>query len=116
MALTRTLFFATLIAIGLPFLIYFGTQGQVIEQQQQELSGIQVYRVSVGDVRTSVEASGEVESENEVALSFEAGGRISELYIQEGDYVLEGSILAVLENDMQQLLISLRISISIVRN
>jgi HlyD family secretion protein len=103
MILNRTLFLAAIIAFVLPVLIYLGTQEQAVQQQQEELSGIQVYRVAVGDVRTSVEASGEVESENEVSLSFEAGGRINELFIQEGDYVLEGSILAVLENDMQQL-------------
>ena len=103
MVVRRTLLLAVLIAIGLPVALYMGTQGQAVQQQQQELSGIQVYRVSTGDVRTSVEASGEVASENEVALSFEAGGRISDLFIQDGDYVLEGSILAVLENDMQQL-------------
>lgn len=103
MVVRRTLLFAVIIAILLPVGLYLSTQGQAVQQQQDELSGIQVYRVSVGDVRTSVEASGEVESENEIALSFEASGRINELYIQEGDYILEGSILAVLENDMQQL-------------
>ena len=103
MVVRRTLFLAAFIAIALPIVLYLGTQEQAVQQQQQELSGIQVYRVSVGDVRTSVEASGEVESQNEIALSFEASGRVQELFIQEGDYVLEGSILASLENDMQQL-------------
>ena len=98
-----TLIIAVLIAIGVPIALYAGTQGQAVQQQQAELSGIQVYRVEVGDVRTSVEASGEVESDKEVILSFETGGRIDELYVEDGDYVLEGSILAVLENEMQQL-------------
>jgi HlyD family secretion protein len=99
----RTLVLAFFIAIAVPVALYMSTQGQAVQQQQEQLSGIQVYRVSTGDVRTSVEASGEVESQNEIALSFEVGGRISDLFIQEGDYVLEGSILAVLENEMQQL-------------
>ena len=103
MIVRRTLLFAVFIAIALPVGFYITTQGQAIQQQQEELSAIQVYRVSVGDVRTSVEASGAVESENEVALSFEASGRIDELFVQEGDYVLAGGILAVLENQMQQL-------------
>jgi len=103
MIVRRTLLLAVVIAIGLPVALYMSTQGQAVQQQQEQLSGIQVYRVSTGDVRTSVEASGEVASENEIALSFEASGRITDLFIQEGDYVLEGGILAVLENDMQQL-------------
>jgi len=98
-----TLIIAALIAGGLPFLLFASAQGQVAQEQQEQLSGIQVFRVEVGDVRTSVEASGEVESESEVILSFETGGRIEDLYVQDGDFVLEGSILAVLENEMQQL-------------
>ncbi len=99
----RTLVVAALIVVGVVAFFYVSSQDQAVQQQQEQLSGIQVYRVSTGDVRTSVEASGEVESANEIALSFEASGRISDLFIQEGDYVLEGSILGVLENDMQQL-------------
>ena len=72
----RTLFLAALIAIIVPVALYMSTQGQAVQQQQQELSSIQVYRVDTGDVRTSVEASGEVEPENEVALSFEASGTL----------------------------------------
>lgn len=98
-----TLLIAVLIAVGLPIALFAGTQQQTVQQQQEELSGIQVFRVEVGDVRTAVEASGEVDSDNEVILSFETGGRIDELYVENGDYVLEGSILAVLENEMQQL-------------
>lgn len=103
MVVRRTLILAVIIAIGLPILIFLGTQGQAVQQQQDEISNIQVYRVSVGDVRTAIEASGEVEADNQVALSFETGGRIEDLYIQEGDFVVEGSILAVLENEMQEI-------------
>lgn len=98
-----TLIIAVLVAIGVPIALYAGAQEGAVQQQQEELSGVQVFRVEVGDVRTSVEASGEVESDKEVILSFETGGRIEELYVEDGDYVLEGSILAVLENEMQQL-------------
>ncbi len=103
MVVRRTLIFAILIAIAVPLGFYFSQQGQAEQEQQEQLSNIQVYRVTLGDVRTSVEASGEVESDRVVALSFDTGGRIEDIFIQEGDFVLEGSILAVIENDAEAL-------------
>jgi len=99
----RTLIIAVILAVLVPVGVFFSQQGAVQQQQQEEFNSIQVYRVTTGDVRTAVEASGEVETDNEVSMSFESSGRIAELLVEEGDYVLEGSILAVLENDMQRL-------------
>lgn len=103
MVVRRTLIFAVIVPIVVFALTYVSQQGATQQEQQQANSNIQVFRVSTGDVRTSVEASGEVETDSEVSMAFETSGRIDELFIQEGDYVLEGSILAVLENDMQRI-------------
>ncbi len=101
--ITRTLILAVIVAFGVPF-AYFATQQGAAQQEAQEaVSNIQVFRVETADVRTSVEASGEVETDSEVSMAFESSGRIEELFVQEGDYVLSGSILAVLENDMQRI-------------
>lgn len=99
----RTLVIAIIIAGAIPILLFNATQNQVVQEQQAQFSGVQVYRVGVGDVRTAVEASGEVESVNEVTLSFETGGRIEDLFVNDGDLVLEGSILTVIENEMEEL-------------
>lgn len=99
----RTLVIAIIIAGAIPILLFNATQSQVVQEQQAQFSGVQVYRVGVGDVRTAVEASGEVESVNEVTLSFETGGRIEDLFVNNGDLVLQGSILAVIENEMEEL-------------
>jgi len=103
MVVRRTIIFAVVLAILVPVGYYFSQQGAAQQEQQQALSNIQVYRVATGDVRTSVEASGEVETETEVSMAFESSGRIKELFVREGDYVLEGSILAALENDMERI-------------
>jgi HlyD family secretion protein len=103
MIVRRTLIIAIVVALAVPLLNYTTQQGAAQQEQQDSLSNIQLFRVSTGDVRTTVEASGEVETDSEVSLAFETSGRIDELFVREGDYVLEGSILAVLENDMQRI-------------
>lgn len=103
MIVRRTLIIAIVVALAVPLLNYTTQQGAAQQEQQDSLSNIQLFRVSTGDVRTTVEASGEVETDSEVSLAFETSGRIDELFVREGDYVLEGSILSVLENDMQRI-------------
>lgn len=101
MVVRRTLILAVIIAIGLPILLFIGSQNQAVQEQQTALSNIQAYRVTVGNVDTSVEASGEVEADRVVGLSFLSGGRVQNLYVQEGDYVMADSILGNVEYEMQ---------------
>jgi HlyD family secretion protein len=58
--------------------------------------------VERGDLRTTIEASGNVVAAEEVSLSFGAGGKVAELLVEVGDRVEAGQPLARLESDDEE--------------
>ncbi len=62
---------------------------------KQEFSGELVEAVR-GDLIVSVSGSGFIEVSREVDLSFDSGGEVSTLYVEEGDEVMTGKVLALL--------------------
>jgi len=66
--------------------------------------GIEQYvEVNRGDILVTVSGSGNIETSEDANLSFGAGGRIAKIYIEEGDRVTKGDILAELETDALEL-------------
>lgn len=59
----------------------------------------QLAEVERGDVRISVDGSGNIQLANDVKLSFGVGGRIDRIYVEEGEIVGKGEVLAELETD-----------------
>ncbi len=59
----------------------------------------QLAKVERGDVRISVDGSGNIQLANDVKLSFGVGGRIDRIYVEEGEIVGKGEVLAQLETD-----------------
>jgi HlyD family secretion protein len=66
----------------------------------------QPFEVVRGDLIISVSGSGNVEAAEKARLSFGSGGRLERIYIEEGDEVNQGDILAVLETDDLELAIT----------
>ncbi|MDD5037831.1 MAG: efflux RND transporter periplasmic adaptor subunit [Dehalococcoidales bacterium] len=62
-------------------------------------SGDQLVEVVRGDLRVTVSGSGNIEVSNERELTFGTGGRVDEIFVEEGDSVSEGDKLAALETD-----------------
>jgi HlyD family secretion protein len=62
---------------------------------------LQYYTVARGNVNLVVSAVGTIEAEQTVNLTFTTAGRVSEVYVQVGDYVLAGDPLVQLDNDAQ---------------
>ncbi|MFC2021644.1 efflux RND transporter periplasmic adaptor subunit [Chloroflexota bacterium] len=56
-----------------------------------------------GDLSVTVSGSGTIEVSNETKLTFGIGGRIDKIYVEEGDKVSEGDVLAKLETDTLEL-------------
>ncbi len=54
----------------------------------------------------TVEATGELEADATIALSFQAGGMVSALYIEEGAFVEEGQAIAMLENERERVAVA----------
>jgi RND family efflux transporter MFP subunit len=55
-------------------------------------------KVEKGDIVQTVEVSGELESYEEAQLAFESSGTVSRVFVQAGDKVSEGQVLAILES------------------
>lgn len=54
--------------------------------------------VERGDVVQTVSATGEIADNNELILNFEVGGRIDKIFVEEGEMVAEGEIIATLDD------------------
>ncbi len=61
-----------------------------------------VYVVSRGNITASIDIPGTVSSSNSVDLSFQESGKISVVYVQEGESVTAGQALASLDDSTQQ--------------
>ena len=65
----------------------------------KEESTARLVEVVRGDLTFTVSGSGSMEVSNEVELAFDSGGSIDKIYVEEGDNVSEGTVLAKLETD-----------------
>jgi RND family efflux transporter MFP subunit len=69
------------------------------EDEEEE----QYVEVGRGDLLVTVSGSGNIETSEDTNLSFGASGRIDRIYIEEGDRVTKGEILAELATDYLEL-------------
>jgi HlyD family secretion protein len=65
----------------------------------EEEAGQQLVEVARGDLVISVSGSGNIEVSDEGELAFTVGGRIDRIYVEEGDSVTRGEVLARLDTD-----------------
>ncbi|MBU2536416.1 MAG: efflux RND transporter periplasmic adaptor subunit [Chloroflexota bacterium] len=63
----------------------------------------QYVEVEKGDLFVTVSGSGNIETSEDANLSFGSGGRIARIYVEEGDRVTKGKILAELDTDSLEL-------------
>jgi HlyD family secretion protein len=61
-----------------------------------EESTTQLFEVVRGDLTISVSGSGSIGVANEAKLAFDGGGKVDRIYVDEGDEVSRGEVLAVL--------------------
>jgi HlyD family secretion protein len=97
MAVRRSLILLTLFgAIVLPMMTFASISTQI--QAENPPRNLQLATVQQGSVTVVITAIGEVEAAEIAGLSFTRTGRIIDLLVQEGDYVLAGDVLAQQEN------------------
>jgi len=63
----------------------------------------QLIEVVPGDLMVTVSGSGNIEVSNEAYLAFGVGGTVGELYVEEGDEVTQGQLLASLDTTSLEL-------------
>ncbi|MBT8218770.1 MAG: efflux RND transporter periplasmic adaptor subunit [Bacteroidia bacterium] len=71
------------------------------EPKVQELKKITTSRILPQDIKRFVEIQGSIAADDIVMASSEIGGRITRVYVKEGDYVRRGSRIAIV--DMQSM-------------
>lgn len=76
--------------------------------QDEEVAPLQTAKARTGDIRVTVSGSGFSTPSNRVELAFAAGGTVSEIYVIEGQDVVEGELLAELDNRPQVVQLALK--------
>ncbi len=72
--------------------------GFTVNQTQKNVVTVQTGKVMKQDIASVVTASGEIKPKNYVNVGANAMGRITHLFVKEGEHVKKGQLLAQLEN------------------
>lgn len=82
--------------IILLFIVVFVGYGLYRRNLAKQLPAYETAKVDQGTLKQSVDATGQIQSANEVSLKFEIPGILSEVRVKEGDLVKAGQVLASL--------------------
>jgi HlyD family secretion protein len=87
------------IAIGVGVLVLLAIfVGVTVNQSRKNVVTVQTGKAQRQDLATVVSASGEIKPKTYVNIGANAYGKITHLYVKEGDHVKKGQLLAQLEN------------------
>src|SRR6202451_2938661 len=87
------------IAIGVGVLVVLAILvGITVNQSGKNVATVQTGKAQREDLSTVVSASGEIRPKTYVNIGANAYGKITHLYVREGDHVKKGQLLAQLEN------------------
>jgi HlyD family secretion protein len=78
--------------------VFLAIVGFTIQQSQKGVVTVQTGKVVREDLTSVVTASGEIKPKVYVNIGANAFGKITHLYVKEGDHVKQGQLLATLEN------------------
>ena len=67
-------------------------------EAQQPTLPVQIYRTQKGDIQSSFSATGTIEAEIDISVVPKMPGKVARVYVDEGDEVNGGQLLAVLEH------------------
>jgi len=91
----KIIFILVLIAMGAAG--YFGYQEYRVRQEADTLSSLQTSTVSKGDLTAKIGATGIVRSNQSAQLNWSTSGTVEEIFVDVGDHVTSGKILATLQ-------------------
>jgi len=87
------------IAIGVGVVVLLAIMvGVTVYQSQKNVATVQTGKVQRQDLSSVVSGSGEIKPKTYVNIGANAYGKITHLYVKEGDHVKKGQLLAQLEN------------------
>ena len=83
--------------IGLTWLGYQALGDQVAQNQTIDDENLEKFIVKREAIEATVSATGSIAPESEVTLTFEAGGKVEEIFVEKGQMVKASDLLAKLE-------------------
>ncbi len=87
------------VAIALTAVVVLGAVIFItVQQSQKGVAEVQTGKVTKQDIASQVTASGEIKPKTYVNVGANGMGRITHLYVKEGDRVKKGQVLATLDN------------------
>ena len=87
------------VAIGVGvFVVLAGLVGFSVHQSSKNVVTVQTGKAQREDLATVVSASGEIKPKTYVNIGANAYGKITHLYVKEGDHVKKGQLLAQIDN------------------
>src|SRR5882724_13510797 len=87
-----------IVIIAVIVVAVIGIVAFTVTQSQRNAVAVQTGPVAPQDLATVVSASGEIKPKTYVNVGANAMGKITRLYVKEGDHVKAGQMLAQLEN------------------
>ncbi|MDZ4766032.1 MAG: efflux RND transporter periplasmic adaptor subunit [Chloroflexota bacterium] len=101
MSVRRSLFVLLLLTLIIPVIVFYrrANPPAAVETARQ----FQEVTVTRDDIEVSVTAIGRIEADRTARASFVGGGRVASVPFTLGDFVLEGDVLAEVENEPQQI-------------
>jgi HlyD family secretion protein len=104
MSVRRSLGVLTILTLLTP-LVAFGTLARLDAESANgdKQTSLQFYTLQRGSVEVVVSAVGTIEADQVVNLTFTTPGRVSEVFVEVGSYVLLGDPLAQLDGTVQQI-------------
>ncbi len=91
-----------ILLIVLAIVVTAALVGFMVYKQQSGYTKVLTAKISRQDLTTIVSGTGQIKPKNYVNLGATAMGRITHLYVKEGDYVKKGQLVATVENVAQE--------------
>ena len=91
---------AILITLLAGFLIYSGCDNSKAISENSVIVNVRVTPVGLYDVDNAIAFSGTIEAFETVPLSFTVTGRVEKVWVDEGEYVAKGQLLAELDKEI----------------
>ncbi|MDY6916018.1 MAG: efflux RND transporter periplasmic adaptor subunit [Candidatus Cloacimonadota bacterium] len=94
--------FTIVVAIIIIIVVLFAVFGKNGEKTTSKQPKIEKYVVDEGDITIKLEETGEIKPIKEIEIKSKVSGKILKFYVEEGDYVDKGDVIADVEPDYNQ--------------
>ncbi|MFH2143476.1 MAG: efflux RND transporter periplasmic adaptor subunit [Bacteroidota bacterium] len=100
--MTKYIFIIGFVLTGILFVSCGGSKSEEQEDSQNYATSVRIKTIGYELFDHYIEVTGSVEAINDAFISPQMNGQIKKIYVNEGDYVKQGQILAILNTEVTQ--------------